>query len=331
MLALPAAFLAEYGKPKTFTSSDQGDSYNDELITFSLLERCEKVAAQTIAQSQHKDIRVIATCLPRLEPRVFSYWRKQEPCTYVIACNIGTAALARRILADNDFRMLLPDSCIVLRKFNQDDVLTLAISLIVCTLLYHEVAHVFRFHFPYKVEAEDKRQDMSEIQGMCEVDADKWSSYLIAPEISAQAGGIWRALGKTAGLENILREVLCLYALALHLWFGFFNKATFNIQTFYPHPLIRSTRIAIGAADNIDRNSVNPHLAIGRATFVLQGLASVEQLLLSKSGTPQRQFDLADEMRVIEARFAEVSRRLDPALAECARKWCINENSQKNR
>lgn len=260
-----------------------------------------------------------------LEPRVFTYWRKQEPCTYVIACNIGTAALARRILVDNDFRTLLPDGCIALRKINQDDVLTLAISLIFCTLLYHELAHVFRFHFPYKTEAEDKQQDMNEVQGMCEVDADKWSSYLIAPEISLHAAGIWRALGKFTSIENIVREVLCLYALALHLWFGFFNKKIFNIQTFYPHPLIRSTRIAIGASDNIDRDSSDISRAIERATFVLQGLASVEQLLLSDPSACQKPFDLADEMRAMEARFAEVSLRLDPALAKCARNWCLNE------
>lgn len=325
MLSLPAAFLAEYGTPKTPQSSHQIESASEELITFTLLERCQSVAAQALGRSQHKDIRVITTCLPKLEPRVFTYWRKEEPSIYVIACNIGTTELARRILIDNNFQTLLPDSCVALRTLHPDDVLTLAVSLILCTLLYHELAHVVRFHLPYKAEcSDDIHQNMDELKGMCEVDADKWSSYLIAPELSAQAAGIRRALAKASDTEHILREVLCLYALVLHLWFSFFNKTTFRIPSFYPHPLIRSTRIAVGAADNIDRTLIAPHLSIERAAFVLQGLASIEELLLSKADIAQKPFDLADEMRAIETRFAEVSRLLDPALVNTARKWGTN-------
>lgn len=305
-------------------SADQIISGSDEEITFVLLERCQALVIKALSDSRYKDIRVNAICLPKFEPRVFTYWRQDDPNNYVISCNIGTAALIRRILVDANFHELLPNSCVLLRTLHPDDVLTIAISLILCTLLYHELAHVVRFHLPYKIScAGEMNRNMEEIKGMCEVDADKWCSYLIAPEISSQAAGIKCAIANVLNMEqeHILREVLSLYGLVLHLWFSFFNKTMFRISSFYPHPLIRSTRIAVGAADNIDRKLIAPHLAIERAAFVLEGLASIEELLLSKAGIDQKPFDLADEMSAIETRFDEVSRVLDPELAEMVLKW----------
>lgn len=179
-----------------------------------------------------------------------------------------------------------------------------------------------RFHLPYLTEHEEAElTSLPTLTGLCEADADKWCSYLIAPDLLAQAKGIRKALMFSVPIESVLREVLALYGTALHLWFAFFNQSTFPKSSFYPHPLIRSTRITIGAADNIPAAATVEPYAIDRSLSILNGLAAVEKSTLCSESSKQHPFDLAEEMNAINARFDEIERILDPALLEVKSRW----------
>lgn len=189
--------------------------------------------------------------------------------------------MLRRELINADFRSLLSPTSLSLRRLHVDDLTNLAVSLVIATILYHEVAHIVRFYLPYLTECKaNEPAKLSVLTGLCEAEADKWCSYLIAPDLLAQAKGINTTLGLSLSIELVLREVLALYGVALHLWFSLFNQDIFPKSSIYPHPLIRSTRITIGAAYNIPALTAETPHAINRACAVLDGLAAVEQAVI---------------------------------------------------
>lgn len=322
MHQIPASFIFKYGEPIAVKSDDELAVGSDDYISWHLLNRACDASNRAFTQAGHTALRVSAAYLPDVEPRAFAYWSRTAPRDYVIACTRGTGEVLRRTLINAEFRSLLPPTSLALRKLHVDDLTALAVSLTVATILYHEVAHVFRFHLPYLTERKVAEPSaLPTLTGLCEADADKWCSYLIAPELLAQAKGIHEALKSFVPIESVLREVLTLYGIALHVWFAFFNQSVFPKSSIYPHPLIRSTRITIGAADNIPLATTEKPHVMDRAISVLNGLAAAEQAMLCSTGSMQHPFDLAKELIAVNARFAEIERVLDPALREVESRW----------
>jgi hypothetical protein len=319
---IPDSFTSKYGEPIVVKSAEDLAVGSDDYISWHLLNRACDASNLAFNQAGHTALRVSAAFLSDFEPRSFAYWSPTAPRDYVIAFTRGTCEALRRTLINAEFRSLLPPTSLSLRELHVDDLTALAVSLTVATILYHEVAHVFRFHLPYlTARRASEPTALPTLVGLCEVDADKWCSYLIAPELLAQAKGVHEALGLVVPIESVLSEVLILYGIALYLWFAFFNQTVFPKMSIYPHPLIRATRIAIGAADNIPPTTTDKAHLINRAHSVLAGLAAVEQSMLGSVSSKQHPFDLADELAAINAKFAEIERVLEPALREVESRW----------
>lgn len=322
MSSLSASFTAKYGESLVINSDEELDIGSDDYISWHLLNRARDASNLAFSNAGNTALRVSSAYLPKIEPRAFTYWSATAPQDYVIACNRGTSEVIRRVLIKADFRSLLPPKSIALSRLHADDLTALAVSLTLATILYHEVAHVIRFHLPYLTERNEvEPNSLPTIRGLCEVDADKWCSYLIAPDLLAQANGIHDALMLPVPVESVLREVLTLYGVALHLWFSFFNQSIFPTSSIYPHPLIRSTRITIGAADNIPSGETTDYSSIDRSIYILDGLSAVEHFTLHPDGSEQRPFDLASELNSINLKFNEIAQLLDPALLEVKSRW----------
>ena len=322
MPPIPISFTSKYGEHIVVKSADDLAVGSDDYISWHLLNHARDASNLAFSKAGHSALRVSTAYLPNVEPRSFAYWSSSAPRDYVIACTRGTGQLIRRALIDAEFRALLPPTSLALRRLHVDDLTALAVSLTIATVLYHEVAHVFRFHLPYLTERKAAEPtSLPALTGLCEADADKWCSYLIAPELLAQAKGIHGALKLFVPIESVLREVLTLYGIALHVWFAFFNQNAFSKSAIYPHPLIRSTRITIGAADNIPITTTEEPHAMDRALSVLNGLAAVEQAMMCPASSKQHPFDLAEELIAVNAKFAEIKRFLDPALREVESRW----------
>jgi len=320
---LPNSFIAVHGNGVDFNRDEKLEVGSDDYISWHLLNRAVDATNLTLKQVGHTSLRVKGAYLPSLKPRAFAYWSSKSPRDYVIACNRGTSETIRHILVEGNFQSLLPANSIALSKLHIDDIYALAVSLTLASILYHEVTHVTRFHLPYLVEKKQEGVDAwkSAIK-MCEVDADKWASYLIAPELLAQAKGIRSALRLAVPVEIILREVLTLYGVAMHLWFTFNNESSFPRSSIYPHPLIRSTRMTIGAADNIPTETGDmEQFAIERAINILDGLNAVENTHLRNKNANQHPFDLAKEIFSINEKLSSIENFLEPALREVRARW----------
>lgn len=319
----PESFTAKYGNCRNISIDQQLELGSDDHISWCLLKLTSDATTLALNQGGHFSLRVSGAYLSAFEPRAFAYWCQETPKDYVIACTSGTSATIRQILTDADFQSLIPSDFIAVPKLRAEDVTALAVSLTLMTILYHEVAHVSRFHLPYLVEKErDDPVGLPTARGLCEADADKWASYLIAPELLAQANGIRRSLILPVSEEIVLREVLTLYGIALHLWFTFYNQMDLPISSIYPHPLIRSTRIAIGVVDNLptDRETVES-IAIDRAASILHGLTAVELTPQRSESTQQHPFELSQELNDINDRYFDIQRTLNPALQKVRSKW----------
>lgn len=322
MRQIPSSFITQYGEPIVIRSDDDIEAASDDSISWHLLNRACDASNLAFTQARHPALRVFAAYLPNLNPRAFAYWSSTTPQDYVIACTRGTCEVLRRELINADLRSLLSPTSLSLRRLHADDLTNLAVSLVMATILYHEVAHIVRFHLPYLTECKaNEPAKLSVLTGLCEAEADKWCSYLIAPDLLAQAKGIHTTLGLSLSIELVLREVLALYGVALHLWFSLFNQDIFPKSSIYPHPLIRSTRITIGAADNIPALTAETPHAINRACAVLDGLAAVEQASMRSTGSKQHPFDLAEEMIAINEKYLKIEQVLDPALREVRSRW----------
>jgi len=319
----PESFTSSYGKSIYFSSNDKLEVGSDDYISWHLLNRASASTNLALNQAGHSLLRVSGAYLPNLKPRAFAYWSTKSPRDYVIACTRGTCEAVRYSLSEGNFQSLIPANFIALPKLHVDDLSALAVSITLATILYHEVAHVTRFHLPYLVEKKKEGlESLSNAKRLCEVDADKWASYLIAPELLAQARGINSALKLRVPEEIVLREVLTLYGIALHLWFAFDNHITLKKSSIYPHPLIRSTRITIGAADNIPTNSdVIESLSIERSISILNGLSAVENTHLRSIAAQQHSFELSKELFDINEKYSNIELSLNPALHEIRSKW----------
>lgn len=322
MNTIPDSFTDKFGKNIVLNSIDDHDIHSTDYMSWHLINRACEASNLAFAKAGHAELRVEGAYLPGYEPRAFAYWSTDTPRNYVIACTKGTGEIIQQTLIDAEFRSLLPPTSLALTKLHFDDLTALATSLTLATILYHEVAHVMRFHLPYLTERKEvEATSLPKLRGLCEADADKWCSYLIAPDLLAQAIGIREALKLSVPVEDVLHEVLTLYGVALHLWFAFFNQKTFALSSIYPHPLIRSTRITIGAADNIPLEKDNIQCALGRAANVLDGLTAVEEISLRTDESRQHPFDLAKELNAINTRFGDIERVLDPALRDVRSRW----------
>lgn len=322
MSYLPQSFLDEYGDVYDINSKEKFDISRDDQISWHLLDRAREASELGLKQAGHTQLRVSHAYLPGLEPRAFAYWSTQSPNDYVIACNRGTCEVIRHALNATEFRSLLPSSMKFLCKIHADDLEDLTVSIVLATVLYHEVAHVIRFHLPYLTEIKKNNRDsLPSARGLCEADADKWAAYLISSDLLAQAEGIHRALMLPIPIELVLREVLTLYGIGLHVWFAFFNQEDFPVSSIYPHPLIRSTRVTIGAADNIPGETASNSTVLDRAFSVLDGLAVVEQFLDRSKESNQRPFNLASEMNAINEKFASIEKTLDCQLIDIRSRW----------
>ncbi|MBV1872417.1 MAG: hypothetical protein KUG83_07705 [Gammaproteobacteria bacterium] len=322
MNKIPDGFTAKYGESILINSGEELDIGSDDYISWHLLNRARDASNIAFAKAGHTALRVSGAYLTGIEPRAFAYWSPTVPQDYVIACTRGTTEVIRRTLVNAEFRSLLPQTSFALSRLHVEDLTALAVSLTLATILYHEVAHVTRFHLPYLTECkETDPSSLPAMRGLCEADADKLCSYLIAPDLLAQAKGIHEALKLTESVESVLREVLILYAVALHLWFTFFNQRALPKASIYPHPLIRSTRITIGAVDNMQTAAIMEPCGIDRVFFILNGLDTVERSALRTGCVAQHSFDLATELNAINTRFEKIEHTLDPALLEVRSRW----------
>ncbi|CAK1712264.1 Peptidase U49-like protein [Vibrio crassostreae] len=319
----PESFTAKYGSSVYLNTDEELEIGTDDYISWYLLNRASDATNLALKQLGHTSLRVSSAYLPSLKPRAFAYWSIKSPKDYVISCTRGTSETIRHILTEGDFNSLLPDDSIALSKMHVEDISALAVSLTLATILFHEVAHVTRFHLPYLVEKERAEpESLQNARGLCEVDADKWASYLIAPDLLAQAQGIHKALMLPVSIETVLREVLTLYGIALHLWFTFNNEITFRKSSIYPHPLIRSTRITVGAADNIPTESEKMEpIAIERTISILDGLNTVEKTRLRSEGAMQHPFELSQELYSINDKFSALESILNPELDDVRSRW----------
>jgi len=323
MSIFPGRFLNEFGKKIITKSDDELEIGSDDYISWHLMNRARDAANISLENSGYRSLRVSCAYLDWYKPRAFIFWTPETPKDYVIACTNSTSEVIRRTLTDSEFHSLLSAESIVLSKLHPDDLTSLAVSLTLATVLYHEVAHIVRFHRPHLVELErDDPDSLVTVKGMCEADADKWASYMIAPDLLAQAKGIKNALQLPISVEAVLREVLILYGAALHLWFAFFNQSDyFSKSSIYPHPLIRSTRITIGAVDNLpDDGAINSN-SLDLVHHILNGLGLAENSSLRSASSKQHSFDLADEMNAINEKYLEIDRVLNPSLKEVSSRW----------
>jgi hypothetical protein len=147
---------------------------------------------------------------------------------------------------------------------------------------------------------------------MCEVDADKWSSFLLAGVVRTQANEL--SAHSHIPFEVAVHDVLALTSSCLYRWYAHFNTNAVRPPTYYPNPLLRALRVAIGASDNIDRGQTSPQIALARASAALSGLAAGETVVGRLAGPPQREFDLGSELISFEAKYNSALAELDKKL-----------------
>ena len=314
MNGIPTSFVEKYGDPIGANSIGKFAVNSEDYVSWNLLRIACSAATGALSRVGLRSARVSPAYLPNFEPSAFAWWNPTSPQQYVIACNQGTAELLSRELNRLDFWNLLSKESILRQRLCESELTALAVALTMGTIFYHEVAHIVRFHLPFLQERE--RTDLGEFnswRNLCEVDADKWSSFLLAPEFLSQAKGIAKAFNIRETEESLIHELLVLYGVVLHVWFAFFNQKRFHISSLYPHPLIRSTRIAIGVADNIP--AVSNQERIHRASAVLKGLSVLEKAN-SLIAETQHPFELGRELNAINEKYQTLARVLDPALAD---------------
>jgi hypothetical protein len=270
------------------------------------------------------EIKVLPALLSGFDPRIFAHWRKSAPKIFVIACKLGACELIRKTVVDIGVKNLLPPGGVAVTRINEEDLVTLSVSLTLATLLYHEVVHVIRLHLPLLVQHHEVSEKES-LRILTEVEADKWASYTIAPEIVKQAQAIAKMLHLSSTLEKTLQELLVFYASSLHAWYKFFNQTAFQQKSWYKHPLIRSARISLGVADNVSLGDFDPSVAIKRGLAVLEGINLVEQSILKSHFAPQHHFDLFVEMEGMNSAYSQIDLKLVPKLKEIRKVWGLSD------
>ena len=316
-------FHREFGPAWEADVAELAAEHGDAYLVSGLANLARAELANSQIRSALPRLVVHVVVIPKAESRMFTYWRKSSPCEYVLGIHLGTFPNVRDTLNVQDLVKEVPRPWVVLNRLRDADVLRLATYVITRAILFHEIAHIVRGHFPYldriKTEA---RTDSNAQRALCEVDADKWSSYVLAGDLWTHAKNL--ALQASIPLEIAVQELLAFTASCLYRWYAHFNTSVFTAPTCYPHPLLRALRIAIGAADNIDRGETPPELALARASAALGGLSAGEIVVGRLTWPPQRDFDLGAEVIAFDVKYSSALTKLSRDLVTAAKLCGLN-------
>jgi hypothetical protein len=192
-----------------------------------------------------------------------------------------------------------------LSRITTPDFHRLAIYMVVYALVSHELAHVIRGHIDFLDSL--PRADTSRLlegRKLCEVDADKWGSYVLAVEVGTQAAGLSESMaGSQAAMHDIALDMLTVLGAGLYRCYSLYNQLGTQYPSLYPHPLLRAANVALGAADNFSpakgREQVRQRLA-----SVLTGMARAEAFAAAAADLPQKAWDIGAELVSFERKFA---------------------------
>jgi len=176
--------------------------------------------------------------------------------------------------------------------------------------------HIIRGHFGYRLEGINISEEESAYRKkICEVDADKWSSYVLGGEILSHSKLIAQVLiGNEKSYPLIATELLEILSIALYRCFAVYNHPTVRYSSLYPHPLIRATRIAVSAGDNIERGDIDINTIFSRLNSVLNGLAYAEENIEKEFGVHQKSWDLGAELVAFESNYSSALKDLEKNL-----------------
>ncbi|MCU7841847.1 MAG: hypothetical protein KZQ94_21035 [Candidatus Thiodiazotropha sp. (ex Troendleina suluensis)] len=230
--------------------------------------------------------------------------------------SIGTFSTIGLWLREETLWERIIDKSTHLRNVNRQDFYRLAIQMAISAVAYHEVAHIVRGHNGY-IYAGKLISDEIEIarRKICEVDADKWCSFLLGGDILQNAKHLSLALYNTEKIyPHVAKELFEVLSVGLYRYLAVYNHPESRPSTLYPHPLIRTMRIAIGASDNLETNQLVPSDALNRLTSVLNGLIIAEEYIEGPYGFLQRNWDLGEELMNFEKKYEKQLEELHKEL-----------------
>lgn len=245
------------------------------------------------------DFKLTIAVVSKAETRCFVYRGDQNKHHYILGINSGTFFNIKNWMNGTElFNSMLADSYIGINlNINLSKITEISTDLTVKALIYHEFAHIMRGHHGYINDAEDNN-DKKERRKKCEIDADKWSAYVLVSDIHKHVRNLADNYGGDVYLiSDCILEIM---AASLYRCFSFYNQICTPETPYNPHPLIRATRISVGVGDNLLPTETFDLRALTRLQKILDGLSRAEAYV----STPMEQKDW-DLAKIIELTNSE--------------------------
>jgi hypothetical protein len=302
--SFPQAFLDEHGEPWSPNPAELDDEYSVAYLADGLRRQLTELFRSEEIRAKAPKVQVQAAILPWADVKVFIWRARPRPYEFVLAMNIGTFEKFTELLSSAQLWEPLMPRLKYLSRLVEADFRRLAVYMTVYAIACHEFAHIFRGHLDFMDSL--PRTDPSRLlegRKLCEVDADKWGSFVLAGKVQMQASGISQQMrGSQAARDDIALEILTMLGAGLYRCNSLYNQVGTKPLSFYPHPFLRVANVTIGAADNLSPANRFDQIR-QRLVSVLVGMARAEEFATKSAELPQKAWDVATELIAFEKEF----------------------------
>jgi hypothetical protein len=302
--SLPQAFLDKFGEPWSPSPADLDDGYSVGYLADGLRRQLAELFRSEEIRAKAPKVQVQVAILPWADVKVFVWRDKRRPYEFVLAMHIGTFEKFTELLSNAALWEPLMPRLKYLSRLIEADFWRLAVYMTVYAIACHECAHIFRGHLDF-LDSLPRTDPSRLLEGrkLCEVDADKWGSFVLAGKVQMQASDISQQMrGSQTGKDDIALEILTTLGAGLYRCNSLYNQVGTEHPSFYPHPFLRVANVTIGAADNLSPANGFDQIR-QRLVSVLIGMERAEEFATKSGDLPQKAWDVATELIAFEKKF----------------------------
>jgi hypothetical protein len=310
------SFHRHNGPPWDPLPKELDDEYGDAYLAQEIKAGLQAIFSTPLLRNLIPLTKIHVVICARADTKVFAWPYSLANHEYILGINYGTFANISTQLKDDSLWSTMIEKSSYVHNLPLPDLYILAAQITINALAYHEIAHIIRGHLSYYKDGKNiSNQEGFSRKELCEVDADKWSSYLLGGDVLSLSKGIAsHFFGVEQLFSPVASEILEILAISLYRCFAVYNHQAVKPSTLYPHPLIRAIRVAVGAADNLETSSVEPSIALARLSSILSGLSYAEDYINDTLNLPQREWDIGKEIINFEANYSDELKNLEHVL-----------------
>lgn len=313
---LPAAFLAEHGAPWSAGANELADEHSIGYIADGMRRQMEALFVTEVMQAKAPALKVHVAILPRGDLRCFVWRDKGKPNEYVVAIYIGVFERFNELLSAEALWADALPKLKYLKRLDRRDFQRLCTYLAIFNAASHEFAHIVRGHLSWRDAVARKNPDeVEDCRKLCEVDADRCGSFILAGQISMHSKSLSHSMYGSLSMANeIALDLINVLSITLYRCFSIYNQLGLKQPSYYPHPLLRVINIAIGVADNFSKSNSSTEIR-DRLVTVLRGVELAEEYAFKSGDLPQKGWDFAREIITFQEKFSEKLDKLAKTLA----------------